>query len=39
MVERAALALSVNDAWAMLALVAGAGLLLVFMARDDRESG
>lgn len=39
MVERAALALSVNDAWAMLALVAVAGLLLVFMARDSRESG
>ncbi|MEP6839930.1 MAG: DHA2 family efflux MFS transporter permease subunit [Bradyrhizobium sp.] len=34
MVEKAALALSVNEAWAMLACVAIAGLLLVPMARD-----
>jgi DHA2 family multidrug resistance protein len=39
MVERAALALSVNDAWAMLACVAVLGLLLVFLARDSGESG
>jgi DHA2 family multidrug resistance protein len=34
MVEKAALALSVNEAWAMLACVAIAGLLLVPFARD-----
>jgi len=37
MVERAALALSVNEAWAMLACVAMAGLLLVPMARDRSD--
>jgi DHA2 family multidrug resistance protein len=37
MVERAALALSVNEAWAMLACVAIAGLLLVPMARDRAD--
>jgi DHA2 family multidrug resistance protein len=37
MVERAALALSVNEAWAMLAGVAIAGLLLVPMARDRSD--
>jgi DHA2 family multidrug resistance protein len=35
MVERAALALSVNEAWALLASVAVAGLVLVPFARDD----
>ena len=34
LVERASLALSVNEAWAMLAGVAVAGLLLVLFARD-----
>jgi DHA2 family multidrug resistance protein len=37
MVERAALALSVNEAWAMLACVAIAGLLLVPLARDRAD--
>jgi DHA2 family multidrug resistance protein len=37
MVERAALALSVNEAWAMLACVAIAGLLLVPLARDRTD--
>ena len=37
MVERAALALSVNEAWAMLACVAMAGLLLVPLARDRSD--
>ena len=37
-VEKASLALSVNEAWAMLACVAIAGLLLVPSARD-REAG
>jgi DHA2 family multidrug resistance protein len=37
MVERAALALSVNEAWAMLACVAIAGLLLVPLARDRSD--
>jgi DHA2 family multidrug resistance protein len=37
MVERAALALSVNEAWAMLACVAIAGLLLVPWARDRSD--
>ena len=34
LVERASLALSVNEAWAMLACVAIVGLLLVLFARD-----
>jgi DHA2 family multidrug resistance protein len=34
MVEKASLALCVNEAWAMLACVAIAGLLLVPLARD-----
>ncbi|MGY3694239.1 DHA2 family multidrug resistance protein [Bradyrhizobium sp. USDA 3240] len=34
LVERASLALSVNEAWAMLACVAIVGLLLVLLARD-----
>jgi MFS transporter, DHA2 family, multidrug resistance protein len=38
MVEKASLALSVNEAWAMLACVAIAGLLLVPFARD-RDAG
>jgi MFS transporter, DHA2 family, multidrug resistance protein len=38
LVEKASLALSVNEAWAMLACVAIAGLLLVPFARD-REAG
>jgi DHA2 family multidrug resistance protein len=38
MVEKASLALSVNEAWAMLACVAIAGLLLVPFARD-RDGG
>lgn len=37
MVEKAALALSVNEAWAMLACVALAGLLLVPLARDNKK--
>ena len=37
MVEKAALALCVNEAWAMLACVAIAGLLLVPMARDRSD--
>ena len=37
LVERAALALSVNEAWAMLACVAIAGLLLVPLARDRTD--
>jgi DHA2 family multidrug resistance protein len=41
MVEKAALALCINEAWAMLACVAVAGLLLVPFARDrsDRPRG
>jgi DHA2 family multidrug resistance protein len=38
MVERASLALCVNDAWAMLACVAVVGLLLVPFARDTTET-
>jgi MFS transporter, DHA2 family, multidrug resistance protein len=38
MVERASLALSVNEAWAMLACVAIAALLLVPLARDKAFS-
>jgi DHA2 family multidrug resistance protein len=38
MVEKASLALCVNEAWAMLALVAVAGLLLVPLARDSARS-
>jgi DHA2 family multidrug resistance protein len=34
MVEKASLALCINEAWAMLAFVAIAGLLLVPFARD-----
>jgi DHA2 family multidrug resistance protein len=34
MVEKASLALCINEAWAMLACVAIAGLLLVPLARD-----
>src|SRR5262249_33060535 len=37
MVEKASLALSVNEAWAMLACVAIAGLLLVPFARDRAD--
>jgi MFS transporter, DHA2 family, multidrug resistance protein len=37
MVEKASLALTVNEAWAMLALVAIAGLLLVPFARDKNS--
>jgi DHA2 family multidrug resistance protein len=39
MVERASLALTANEAWAMLALVAIAGLLLVPFARDKKLEG
>ena len=39
MVEKASLALCVNEAWAMLACVAIAGLLLVPFARDRTEPG
>ena len=39
MVEKASLALCVNDAWAMLACVAIVGLLLVPLARDGRIEG
>ncbi|PDT78619.1 DHA2 family efflux MFS transporter permease subunit [Bradyrhizobium sp. C9] len=38
LVERASLALSVNEAWAMLACVAIVGLLLVLFARDRMPS-
>lgn len=38
LVERASLALSVNEAWAMLACVAIVGLLLVLFARDRTPS-
>jgi DHA2 family multidrug resistance protein len=37
MVEKASLALTVNEAWAMLACVAIAGLLLVPFARDRAD--
>jgi len=37
MVEKAALALSVNEAWAMLACVAILGLLVVPFARDPAK--
>ncbi len=36
LVEKAALALSVNEAWALLAVVALVGLLLVPLARDEK---
>jgi DHA2 family multidrug resistance protein len=39
MVEKASLALTVNEAWAMLACVAIAGLLLVPFARDKNMEG
>jgi DHA2 family multidrug resistance protein len=39
LVERASLALTANEAWAMLALVAIAGLLLVPFARDKKLEG
>jgi DHA2 family multidrug resistance protein len=39
MVEKASLALCVNEAWAMLACVAIAGLLLVPLARDKNSEG
>jgi MFS transporter, DHA2 family, multidrug resistance protein len=39
LVERASLALCVNEAWAMLACVAFAGLLLVPFARDKNQLG
>jgi DHA2 family multidrug resistance protein len=39
LVERASLALTVNEAWAMLASVAIAGLLLVPFARDRNSKG
>ena len=39
LVEKASLALSVNEAWAMLACVAIAGLLLVPFARDRNLEG
>jgi DHA2 family multidrug resistance protein len=39
MVEKASLALTVNEAWAMLACVAIAGLLLVPFARDKNSKG
>jgi DHA2 family multidrug resistance protein len=38
MVEKASLALCINEAWAMLALVAVVGLLLVPLARDSTRS-
>ena len=38
-VEKAALALCVNEAWAMLACVAFAGLMLVPFARDRNPPG
>ncbi len=38
MVEKASLALSINEAWALLACVAIAGVLLVPFARDRLDS-
>jgi MFS transporter, DHA2 family, multidrug resistance protein len=38
MVEKASLALCVNEAWAMLAVVAVVGLLLVPLARDSARA-
>ena len=38
MVEKASLALCVNEAWALLACVALAGVLLVPFARDRRDT-
>jgi len=38
MVEKASLALCVNEAWAMLACVAIVGVLLVPFARDRRDT-
>jgi DHA2 family multidrug resistance protein len=36
LVEKASLALSINEAWLLLAGVALAGLLLVSLAREDK---